>query len=90
MVPILAISKNLKILILTVSRRKLGTRELPTLLPRGAVMHFVQYFGSGWNIEAIILLAVLWFGLMPTVACLIAVRVFEERERGEVTGRSTF
>lgn len=53
-------------------------------------MHFVQYFGSGWNIEAIILLAVLWFGLMPTVACLIAVRVFEERERGEVTGRSTF
>ena len=53
-------------------------------------MNFLQHYSGGWNVEAIALLGVLWFVLVPVVACVVAARVFEERERGETTGRSVF
>lgn len=53
-------------------------------------MNFLQHYSDGWNVEAIVLLGILWFGLVPVVACVVAARVFEERERGDVTGRSVF
>lgn len=53
-------------------------------------MNFTQHFSGGWNIDAIILIALLWFVLVPVLTCIIAARVFEERERGDVTGKSVF
>ena len=51
-------------------------------------VRFTQHFEDGWNYQTIVLLALLWFGLSPVLSCVIAARVFEERTRGETTGRS--
>lgn len=53
-------------------------------------MNFLQHYSGGWNIEAIVFFAILWFVAVPAVACVIAARVFEEQARGEVTGKSVF
>ena len=56
-------------------------------------MNFLQHYSDGWNINAIVIIAwiaMLWFVAVPAVACVIAARIFEERNRGEVTGKSVY
>ncbi len=53
-------------------------------------MNYTQHFSDGWNFQLIAIIALVWFGLVPILTCLIAARVFEERERGDVTDKSVF
>ena len=53
-------------------------------------MNYLQHFEDGWNFQLIAIIALFWFGLVPILTCIIAARVFEERERGDVTGKSVF
>ena len=38
-------------------------------------MNFLQHYSDGWNVEAIVLLAILWFGLVLDGSVASASRV---------------